>query len=415
MPRKEGRPRRERYAGPVNHSEVAPRIAGPLDGRRAVALDAVIALAYVAFAVVLASARHPAHALPTRLGPWEDGALLAAVGLPVAGRRLWPVAALTVAVVASIGALALGMLHDPMLASALCLYTVATRRPRRRWLPAGAVAIVGVAAVVATALAGTSPTGRGAWLGTGLLGIALLAGSWLLGRAARTRDLEIERAMADRARQAVAQERLRVARELHDIVAHSMSLIAVKAGVARHVARERPGEAGDALAVIEQTSRGALADMRSMLDALRDGRGDAEPATPTPGVADLADLVRHVGTAGVQIDLCVRGVDGLPSGVGLAVYRIVQEALTNVLKHVGPTDCRVVVAANGDRVLVHVTDSGPGQAGQARRAAVPGRGLVGMRERAVLYGGELIARQRPEGGFEVRAILPHGERRPDDA
>jgi signal transduction histidine kinase len=178
-----------------------------------------------------------------------------------------------------------------------------------------------------------------------------------------------------------------------------MSLIAVKATIANHIADQRPQEVRDALRVIEAASRSALADMRRTLGALRT---EAEFA-PAPGVADLPALVAAATSAGLTVDLTVTGDADLPDGAGLAVFRIVQEALTNVVKHAGAAHCRVVVAGEPGAVRIEVTDDG--------RGGVPGpggQGLIGMRERVALYGGRFDAGPGTHGGFTVRARLDVG-------
>ncbi|MFF2197874.1 sensor histidine kinase, partial [Streptomyces sp. NPDC058157] len=234
------------------------------------------------------------------------------------------------------------------------------------------------------------------WL---VLGVSWAAGLAVRARRAREADRE-----AFRTERAIAEERLRIARELHDIVSHSLSLIAVKAGVAGHVAPHHPEEAVDALRVIERTSRSAMTEMRRTLGVLRAGA----PLGPAPGVDALPELAEQARRAGVAVDLDVRVPDGgLPAGVALAVHRIVQESLTNAVKHAAPARCRVTVEADTREVRIDVEDDG-GRGGGDPGARSPsgGHGLVGMRERAVMYGGTFRAGRRPEGGFAVSARLP---------
>jgi signal transduction histidine kinase len=173
----------------------------------------------------------------------------------------------------------------------------------------------------------------------------------------------------------------------------------------RRKAAERPDEAQDALRVIESTSRTALAEMRQMLGVLRSGV-DAAQLAPAPGLTGLQTLISRAEPAGVTVDLDVRGTDRLPEGVALSVYRIVQEALTNVVRHAAPARCRVSVVLGRGEVHVEVTDDGPGTRvlPPDRRA---GHGLIGMRERVLMYGGSFHAGPRPEGGFGVSARLPY--------
>ncbi|MGC5018116.1 sensor histidine kinase [Micromonospora sp. DT47] len=204
------------------------------------------------------------------------------------------------------------------------------------------------------------------------------------------------------AAQAVTAERLRIARELHDMVAHSIGLIAIQAGVGARVIDTQPAEARTALATIEATSRETLAGLRRTLGALR--RPDAEPAPldPTPGLADLDRLVASAGDAGVRVELRWRGARRpLPADLDLAVFRIVQESVTNVVRHAGTDSCRVTVEQSSDEVVVEVVDEGRGCP-----VGGTGYGIVGMRERAQLLGGRFHAGPRPEGGFRVAARLP---------
>ena len=220
----------------------------------------------------------------------------------------------------------------------------------------------------------------------------------------------LEREREDRDRAAVAAEGLRIARELHDVVAHAMSVVAVQAGVGRHVIDTDVDAAREALGVIETTSRGSLVEMRRMLGVLRHG-DEAAALRPMPGLADVPDLVADTRRAGLGVTLDASGVTGeLPAGVDLAVYRVVQESLTNVLKHGGPV-AHVRVVRGADRVEVEVTDDGAAQGSVGRDAPGPGggHGLLGMRERVALFGGSFEAAQRPGGGFRVHASLPVGE------
>jgi signal transduction histidine kinase len=250
-----------------------------------------------------------------------------------------------------------------------------------------------------------------------------VAMAWILGDNLRTRRAytaaleeratNLERDQQDNARRAVNQERARIARELHDVVAHSVSVMVVQAGAARRVLHRDADRATEALASIESTGRQALDELRRLLSMLRE-YGDGVPAlTPQPTVEDLAALVTQFEEAGLDVDLTVEGnPQPLPSGADLSVFRIVQEALTNTLKHAGPARAVVRVSYQPGEVLITVSDDGRGLAEQLRRIdakdAVPaqGHGLVGMRERVALFGGELRAAPRPGGGFEVRARLP---------
>ncbi|MDQ2813856.1 MAG: sensor histidine kinase, partial [Actinomycetota bacterium] len=238
---------------------------------------------------------------------------------------------------------------------------------------------------------------------------------WVVGRAVRAgrayaeglREQAERRAEAkvDQARRAVAEERLRIARELHDVVAHSMSVIAVQSGVGRYVIDQDPAEAARALAAIETTSRATLREMRHLLGILRDGTPGEMLAAPS--LADIADLGQR---AGLRVEVSVRGTPrDLPAGVDLAAFRIVQEALTNVVKHAGTDHGRVVVTYSDAEVAIEVTDDGAGAAMPgSRKPAADRHGLIGMRERVALYGGEFSAGPLPGRGYRVSAWLPIG-------
>jgi signal transduction histidine kinase len=225
--------------------------------------------------------------------------------------------------------------------------------------------------------------------------------------ALEAKNKELEAAQHELARQAVTEERLRIARELHDVVAHSMSVVAVHAGTGRMVARADPAAAERSLATIEDTTRSALAEMRQLLGVLRSADGD-DPAAllPAPGLGDVHALVAEVVRSGVDVELRVHGVrPAVPPGVDLSAYRVVQEALTNVIKYAGPAKAFVDVRYTDSSVHVEVTDDGRGPAAPA---APGGNGLVGMRERAAVHGGTLDAGPGDAGGFRVVARFPLG-------
>ena len=219
------------------------------------------------------------------------------------------------------------------------------------------------------------------------------------------RALALEKDREEEARRAVAEERLHIAQELHDVVAHSMGVIAVQAGVGAHVIDNDPGEAKKSLEAIAHTSRSTLAEIRRMLGVLRDDSGAAYE--PAPGVGDLDRLVRDIGSAGVDVELKHEGLrTELPPGVDFTAYRIVQEALTNVLKHAGPASATVTVGYEPGALRLEVVDNGRGVNG---RAALGGHGLLGMRERVAVYGGSFEVGPRAGGGFRVAVRLPYAE------
>jgi signal transduction histidine kinase len=204
------------------------------------------------------------------------------------------------------------------------------------------------------------------------------------------------------AREAVVEERARIARELHDAIAHNVSMMVVQAGAERRVIDETNGSTREVLETIEQIGRGALTEMRRLVGMLRSD--SADPLEPQPGLGDLPTLVARVADAGLPVDLQVEGERReLPVGIELSAYRIVQEALTNALKHAGDATASVHVRYGRDSLELEISDGG----GKARESAVSGgHGLVGMRERVALYGGVLHAEPQPSGGFTVRVLLP---------
>ncbi|MFB6506746.1 MULTISPECIES: histidine kinase [unclassified Streptomyces] len=400
---------------PDNH----PILARRLSRRQHIALDCVFVFLYVAALLLTGSAPGASSAAPPGSDPvpWERIVLVAAATVPVAVRRIRPLPVFVVVMGATAVAVARGVTWDPFLSVAFALYTVALTLPSRRWwqrwLPVLATAVLVAAGAVGAVRAGDAYWWQ-AGPGLPLLGCAVLLGTWELGRAVRQRRAFAVRAAEQLARRAVTEERLRVARELHDVVTHSMGLIAVKAGVANHVLHVRPQEAHDALRIIERTSRTALNDMRRMLGVLRTPEGEAGTASldPIPGIDALPELVERAGAR-----LTMRGGGSLPDGVAPTVYRIVQESLTNVAKHAGPgARCEVTVDTDGHEARVEITDDGGDRAPRIPRAsrtspatAPGGHGIVGMRERVALYGGTLTAGPRPAGGFAVHATLPYEE------
>jgi len=318
--------------------------------------------------------------------------------LPAAVRRLWPRTVLAVVTIAA--ALVVALSHGdpvPQLAVAYVIYLIPGRFPRTV-----ALALLGGTLAVLAASAAALP-GREAL--TALAeNLPLAAGSWLIGYAVTQ-----QRAYAKAVRsQAERDDRIRIARELHDVVAHGLSLIAVQAGVAGWVAESQPAEAARALASIEEISRGALREMRALLGVLR--VEDEAPAdlAPAHGLADLPALGDRVTAAGIKVTLDVRGSQReLLPGLDLAAYRVAQEALTNVVKHSGAATCRVTVHYEAESVDLEIADDGHGRGlghGAARGPA--GHGIKGMRERVALYEGTFHAGPGPEGGFTVSARFP---------
>jgi signal transduction histidine kinase len=216
------------------------------------------------------------------------------------------------------------------------------------------------------------------------------------------RVLLAERERDVAAREAVVEERARIARELHDAIAHNVSMMVVQAGAERRVLDEQDGSTHEVLETIEHIGRGALTEMRRLVGMLRSDGGD--PLAPQPGLDDLPTLVSQVGAAGLPADLVVEGDRReLPVGIELSAYRIVQEALTNALKHAGAAHASVHVRYGADSLELEIVDDGTGAPAPVESG---GHGLVGMRERVGLYGGRLDAGRQPSGGFAVRVLLP---------
>jgi signal transduction histidine kinase len=327
--------------------------------------------------------------------------------LPLAVRRRFPLP-VTVAVSASFllnwaAGVDMYSYWASIVAGLVTAYTAAAHlRPRL-----AALALACLYAAIAVSALGFS----GLLWGGILVGGAALAGFALRDRRRHVSQLaglahQLELARDENARAAVAGERARIARELHDVVAHSVSVMVVQAGAAEEVLGADPGKAREPLRSVQDTGRQALLELRRLLGVLRTDHSEAALA-PQPGLDQVGGLAAQVQGAGVAVELCVDGDrDGIPAGVDLAAYRIVQEALTNVLKHATASHAVVRVGYRPDAIELEVLDDGHGPLGAGHDGAGTGQGLIGMRERASLYGGVVEARPRAEGGFAVRARLP---------
>ncbi|WP_031078899.1 histidine kinase [Streptomyces sp. NRRL S-118] len=328
--------------------------------------------------------------------------LVALVNLPVVFRSRAPVAVCLVVlalwtVYVSAGYWPVVNSFAPMLA----VHTVASLRPLRTAVTCAAL----MSAVWIHAGAITDGSHMPSVVGQALgFSAVLLRFGHVAGRSAElARRLREEQ--EERARREVAEERGRIARELHDVVAHHMSVISVQVGLARFVFDSDPGTARAALGTIADTSTEALEELRRVLKVLRTD-GDGGPVAPMPGIARLGEMAERVRAGGVPVDLCVEGTPRpLPPGVDLCVYRVVQEALTNVLKHAPGANARVELRYRERHVDVAITDDGKGVI-QDRVRNGGGHGLIGMRERAKLYGGTITVGPRSEGGFAVGLTLP---------
>ena len=349
-------------------------------------------------------------AVGAELEVWLGGSaaheqLVAAVIAPliaatVAFRRLYP----TVAGVAAAALLSveLGFWGDPQIISNAvayfcALYGLTVWTPPRRFA-------LGLALIVTFDLALTAdPKGHlhdAGPFAVGTVVVMLLVRRVVGDRERRARVAERERDVA--AREAVVEERARIARELHDVIAHHVSIMVVQAGAERRVLGAANTSTREALETIEQIGRSALTEMRRMLGMLRDDAN--EPLTPQPGLGDVPTLVEQLREAGLPVELHIDGDPReLPVGIELSAYRIVQEALTNALKHAGDARATVHIRFGTESLELEIADDGAGRPAVARGG---GQGLVGMRERVALYGGRFDASRNPSGGFAVRAVLP---------
>lgn len=341
--------------------------------------------------------------------PLQAAVLLASLSLLVPMIRTWPAAALALTLVTAT-LLAGGVQHHGpahllgYLATDVVLGRIVATRSRR----ASAVATVLLLAVQVPAAGIFAPGPVGLSSALLVAGLAL-ATAWMAGLLLRQRREHADQLRSRAVTQAVTAERLRIARELHDLVAHSIGVIAIQAGVGSRVIDTQPAEARAALSAIEATSRDTLTGLRRTLVALRRTDAPGEPAgrtghSPLPGLCDLDALVASTAAAGVRADLHRTGSERpLPPEIELAAYRIVQEALTNVVRHAGTERCRVTIGYAERELTVTVSDEGQGSAGTA---AGTGFGITGMRERAALLHGTLHTATSPHGGFTVRAALP---------
>jgi signal transduction histidine kinase len=277
--------------------------------------------------------------------------------------------------------------------------------PERRMRIAGWCAIIGAAAVVDYR---SSSTPADFFWTTLILSLAWFFGVALGSRTAQTRELRERVEIAEEERRlaedrAAAEERTRIARELHDVVAHSVSVMVVQASGVRRLLHDDQEREREALLSVEQIGREALSEMRRMLGVMRTGEERPADLAPQPGLRNLDRLIAQLAEAGLDVSLRVEGErPELPAGIDLSAYRIVQEGLTNTLKHAKGAHADVVVRYADDGVEVEIVDDGPGVNG----SHLDGHGLVGMRERVAVYGGTLDAGPRDGGGFVLRAQLP---------
>ena len=353
--------------------------------------------------------------------------LLIVSGAAVAVRRRWPVAVFAATALASLTYYALDFPDGPgWLGLFVALYTLTAHGDGRRSLVTAAVAITVLSAGWLIAASDIEPRAAIGWvffrIGASVMSAALgesVRARRYIAAEALERAERAERTREEEARARVDQERLRIAREVHDTVAHAIAIINVQSGVTAHVLDKRPERARETLEAIEQTSSRALQEMRAILGVLRDDDG----RVPYPGLAQIDELTARAREAGLDVDLeAPTPAPPVPTAVGSAVYRILQESITNVIRHVGPTRVTVALHYGADTLEVRVRDEGR-RTGSATEATAPhpsevrsnnglpgsdqpGRGILGMRERCQLLGGELHASPLPGGGFTVTARLP---------
>jgi signal transduction histidine kinase len=347
---------------------------------------------------------------------WDTIGWVAYIGTAAATllRRRLPRATLGLVLSVAVVALCLRAGGGTTFFVVMALYSVVAVSSRR-------AALVVVSLAASAVLAANIVGGGGMVVPSAIGGVTLMLLGWLAGEntrasrvyAAQQAERAAEKAVtiaaerAEQVRRALADERAQIARELHDIVAHAMSVIAVRSGVARMVIDSDPEQAREALTIIETTTRRSLHEMRLLVGVLRDAGDQQAELSPVPGLADLARLVTDTAAAGVTVDVDIDGtVRPLSPAADLSAYRIVQEALTNVVRHAGPTHARVHISYRPDEVRIEVADDGP--SGPMPPLPVPrvgrGHGLIGMRERTALFGGELAA--GPDAaGFRVKASL----------
>ena len=378
-------------------------------------VDALIAIAFASLAVVeIQSAAESQEGFRDSDGL---GALLVlAQTLPLAVRRVVPLGSLA-AITAAIGmhaALGYDDIQAGTFASLVGVSSAAYVTDNRRALVAALLGAVGIGVFYATT--------RGSFDGFEIVGIGgLWLAGWIAGSVLRIRRSHaaaverraevLEQDSEARAREAVADERARITRELHDIIGHTLNLIVVQAGAARAVFKSRPDQALESLDSIEITARQSLSDMERMLGILRPPEAEAAPYDPQPGLEQVDRLAEQFTDAGLPVEVNVVGEPHkLPTSLDLSAYRIVQEALTNALKHAGPARARVAISYLADKLELDIVDHGQGPGDDGHNAG-GGRGLIGMRERVSLFGGELEVGPAAEGGFRVHASLPLEESR----
>lgn len=399
------------------HEPVQPPLTRRLGPGQWILLDTVVATLFAMLVFGVVRSGRSAQGFPT-VGSL---ALVLALTTPLAVRRLRPLAVFVVV----LGAGAFGSVTHLVpevfvaAATAVALHMVGLRMSGRRSALALAVAVAVISGTSTYRYLSTI-TDHG---GRVVLDIALMTAvayslailpvimgvGWLIGAGLRQQRGHAETQRQQAMRQAVVDERVRIARELHDVVSHSMSVIAIKSGIADYLADADPAHARRALVDIHATSQDALRELRHLLGVLRlddaSTTDDQAALQPAPGLAQLDELVARTAATGVRVELRVLGDSRpLPSGIDLSAYRIIQEALTNVVRHAPSARCVVTVEHRPGEVMIDITSDGPARDTRSSR----GHGLVGMRERIGLYSGHFSAGPLPGGGFRVLATIPTG-------
>jgi signal transduction histidine kinase len=355
--------------------------------------------------VVSTTPRPVGEAAPVATG--SDIWLLVALGIltffqtaSLAFRRRRPILVLAIVVVASVALSFFERTPIEVIALWVALYSVGAYTDRTTAIRAGLAALIVLAPLALNGDLG---------LIEGIFELGFLALGWMFGAylgELRGRAERVRREQENEKRRAVAEEQARIARELHDVMAHSVSVMVVQAAAAEDVFDTAPARVREALHSIESTGRQALSEVRRVLDVLRGSNGDE--LMPQPGLSRLEELIGQVRAAGLPVVLRVEGArPDLPAGIDLSAYRIVQEALTNTLKHGrGVTRATVALRYRPDELSMEVCDDGEESSAGGQAEARTGHGLIGMRERVALYGGEVFSGPRAGGGFEVRARFP---------
>jgi signal transduction histidine kinase len=384
-----------------------PPLPDRLTARQHLRID--VTAAAVALALTMFNAGFK-HGLSFRVPDIAVALLTTAASMPAGVRRLWPLPVLTVTICAATALTALDITPISLdVTIGMAMYMVATSARRRISLAAlvGSELMLASGMLLASARSVVPPDSMHTMLAAGSL--------WFIGDSTRMRRAYAA-GLAEQAEQqqgrAAREERVRIARELHDILAHSLAVVTVRAGIGRKVMDVRPEEARLALEAVEQTGRGALDELRRIVTLLRDDDARQPSLAPAPRIEDLLAVADQVRAAGIPVELNITGDPGqLPAAVSLSVYRIVQEALTNVIKHAGPARASVRVDVLPEGVRVVVSDDGLGSSPQRRNIGRPAGGFAqhgadGMRERAMAFGGTLTTGPGPDGGFVVTAFLP---------